>query len=210
MAKRPTLPSLYGVHPSVAYQRAIVAGFEKTTGRTFEEWVGLVRKRGPKTEKARRAWLQREHGLGGTKASMVAQRAGGRGLEGTDPEAYLVAATGYVEAMYSGRKGGLRPIHDRLVELALSLGEDIRICPCKTIVPVYRQHVIAEIKPATQSRIDFGLALGGARRRPPRRLIDTGGAARKDRITHRIPVTAVGQIDEQVARWLRIAYDLDA
>ena len=42
----------------------------------------------------------------------------------------------------------LRALHDRIIELGVSLGDDVRICPCKTIVPLYRKHVFAEIKPA--------------------------------------------------------------
>jgi len=48
--------------------------------------------------------------------------------------------------------------------------------------------------------------------RPPdeARLIDTGGLAKKDRITYRIPVTKLAEIDDEVKRWLKIAYELDA
>jgi len=42
------------------------------------------------------------------------------------------------------------------------------------------------------------------------RLIDTGGFAKKDRITHRIPITQIDDIDGEVEHWLRVAYDLDA
>lgn len=41
-------------------------------------------------------------------------------------------------------------------------------------------------------------------------LIDTGGYARKDRITHRIPITAIADIDSEVKRWLKKAYQRDA
>lgn len=84
--------------------------------------------------------------------------------------AYLRAAPGYVDAMYGGARAGLRKIHDALEELAFSLGKDIRICPGKTIVPVY---------------------------------------AKKDRITHRMAVTTLADIDEELREWLRRAYALD-
>jgi hypothetical protein len=41
------------------------------------------------------------------------------------------------------------------------------------------------------------------------RLIDTGGLAKKNRITHRIPIGSVDEIDAEVTRWLRVAYDLN-
>lgn len=126
---------------------------------------------------------------------------------GGDPASYMKEAPGLVTAMYAARPA-LRPLHDALEELAFSLGTDIRLCPGKTIVPVYRNHVIAQIKPATKTRIDFGLALGALKGKG--RLLETGGYARKDRITHRIAVTSPADIDAELKRWLARAYELDA
>jgi hypothetical protein len=42
------------------------------------------------------------------------------------------------------------------------------------------------------------------------RTLDTGGLAKKDRITHRIELTSTSQIDPDLKKWLRAAYDLDA
>jgi hypothetical protein len=125
----------------------------------------------------------------------------------TTPEAYLAAAEQYVEEMFAGGKAGLRPLYDELLRVALSLGGDVTASPCKTMVPIYRKHVIAQLKPSTRTRLDLGFALGG--RRAEGRLIDTGGFAKKDRITHRIPIESSADIDEEVQRWLNTAYELD-
>jgi hypothetical protein len=127
--------------------------------------------------------------------------------EYASPAAYLATAERYVEQMFSGPKAGLRPIYDALLMLGLSIGRDTKACPCKTIVPIYRRHVIAQIKPATTTRIDFGLALGNAK--TPKRLVDTGGFTKKDRITHRLEVTSVDDIDDELKRWLKKAYEMD-
>jgi hypothetical protein len=201
---------LYSVHPSVAYVQAIFDNLQKRTGKTLDQWLGLIGGKGPAGDKERVAWLKKEYQLGGTTAWMLVERAAGRGAEDTDPDAYLAAAPKYVDAMYSGPKAALRPIHERLIELGRSMGPDVKICPCQTIVPFYRNHVFAEIKPATRTRIDFGLALKGVKEPIPKRAIDTGGLKKGDRITHRFPIAAVQEIDQEVARWLRIAYDLDA
>lgn len=202
--------SLYSVHPSVAYAQAIISNLPEKTGKSIEEWIRLLKKAGPQGEKERRDWLKQEHQLGGTTASMIAARAAGKGAEDTDEAAYLKAAVAYVEAMYAGSKAGLRPLHDALIELGLSLGDDVKICPCKTMVPLYREHVIAQIKPATRTRIDFGLALKGAKKKPGKRLKETGGLAKGDRITHAFAITTLDDIDDAVTQWLRIAYELDA
>jgi hypothetical protein len=104
----------------------------------------------------------------------------------------------------------MRPIHDALIELGCSMGKDVKICPCRTIVPLYRSHVFAQIKPSTRTRIDFGLALKGVKKGIPKRLVDTGGLKKGDRITHRFPITALSDIDAEVREWVKVAYDLDA
>ena len=86
----------------------------------------------------------------------------------------------------------------------------MKACPCKTIVPLYRQHVFAQIKPSTNSRVDLGLSLTHYKGKLPKRIIDTGGAAKKDRITHRIELKNVSEIDAEVKSWFKTAYDLDA
>ena len=194
--------SLYSLHPSYAVEASSLTNLQQRTGKTLEEWIKLVKKTGPPTEKERRVWLKEEQGLTTNYAWWIAERAAGKGgAENYDPEAL-------VEAMFTESKAGLRPIYDQLLGLGLKLGQDVKVCPCQTIVPFYRRHVFAEIKPATRTRIDLGLALKNTP--ASGRLIDTGGFAKKDRITHRIPITSLAEIDDQVKYWLKVAYNLDS
>ena len=205
MAKK---ASIYGVHPGVLMTVKWIASLKETTGRSLDEWLALVRKKGGKDESARREWLKKEHGLGTNTAWWIAERSVGKGLEAGDPELYLSAAEKYVDAMFAGKKTALRPLYDALLKLGFSLGKDVKACPCETIVPLYRKHVFAQIKPSTNTRIDFGLALGDTKK-TPKALIDTGGFAKKDRITHRFEIAALDDIDADVKRWLKTAYDRD-
>lgn len=206
-AAQPKKKSIYGVHPGVAMTQKWVAELKQKTGRSLDEWLSLIEKSGPKDEKARREWLKTKHGLGTNYASWLAERAEGKGSEVGDPDTYLEAAEGYVEQMFSGSKEGLRPIYDQILKTGLKIGKDVKACPCQTIVPLYRKHVFAQIKPTTTKRIDIGFALGDMK--PTGRLIDTGGFAKKDRITHRIPLESPSDIDDEVKHWLKVAYDRD-
>ena len=205
MSKR---KSIYGVHPGVLMTQKWITELKQKTGRSLDEWIKLIKKDGPPTEAARREWLKQQHGLGTNTAWSLAERSVGKGEELADPDAYLKAAEKYVDEMFGGKKEHLRPIYDALLKLGLSMGKDTKACPCQTIVPLYRHHVFAQIKPTTQMRIDFGLALGDTKK-TPKRLIDTGGFAKKDRITHRFEITSLKDIDDEVKRWLKIAYDRD-
>jgi len=175
------------------------------TGRSLEEWIALVKKSGPATEKERRDWLKKEYKLGTNSAICIAERADGKGTEEDTPEGYLKAAGEWVEAMFSGPKAGLRPLYDQLLEVALELGA--KASPGKTAVSLYRNHVFANLKPSTNTRIDLGLALGNMK--TPKRLIDTGGYEKKDRITRRIEVKTKADIDEELKKWLKKAWETD-
>jgi hypothetical protein len=200
--------SPYGVHPGVAMVQKWLSELKEKTGRSMEEWLALVKKEGPKDEKSRREWLKSKHKLGTNKAAWIAERAEGKGW-GETPEAYLKNAVRYVEEQYAGPKEKLRPIYEELLNLGRSIGSDVKACPCRTIVPLYREHVFAQIKPTTNSRVDLGFALTHYKGKLPKRLIDTGGLAKKDRITHRIPLGTLNEIDAEVKKWLKTAYELD-
>jgi hypothetical protein len=127
-------------------------------------------------------------------------------LESKEAREYDPAAL--VEAMFTGPKAALRPLYEELLKIVIAIGKDVKACPCKTIVPLYRRHVFAQIKPATNKRLDLGLALKNIE--TPERLIDTGGLLKGDRITHRIPIVKATDIDAEVKHWLKIAYEMDA
>lgn len=205
----------YDVHPGVQMMVNWIANLKSTSGRTLDQWIRLIRASGPKSEPAARDWLKREHGHGTNAAWWLAERAFARPgtLFDDTPEDYLTCARKYVEDMYAGPKATLRPIHDAILRIGRSLGPDVNVCPCKTMVPLFRQHVFAQVKPGTRTRLDLGLCLTPlvkAGRKMPPRLEDTGGFRKKDRITHRIPLTGVDQIDDEVRTWLKTAYELDA
>lgn len=188
----------YAVHPGVQMEAKVIAGLKAKTGRSLEEWVALILKSGPPGTKERQAWLKSEYQLGANYAMWLAERAGGGGPHDYDPG-------GLVEKLFAGKKAGLRPIYDRLLELGYTLGADVTATPCSTMVPLRRKYVFAQIKPTTNTRIDLGLALGA--QPGVGRVIETGGYAKKDRITHRIAIASMDEIDAGVAGWLRRAYE---
>lgn len=199
----------YDVHPGVAMVQKWIAELKAKTGRSLEEWIALAKKEGPKEDKARREWLKTKHKLGTNSAWWISERVDGKGAEEDSPEAYLKTAVVYVEEQYSGAKEKLRPVYEELLRVGKSMAEDVKACPCKTMVPLYREHVFAQIKPTTNTRIDLGFALTHYKGKLPKRLIDTGGLAKKDRITHRIAIKVMNEIDGEVKKWLKTAYELD-
>ena len=198
---------LYTVHPSVAYAQAILRNLEQKTGRSLEAWLDLLKKEGPKEAKARRDWLKSQHQLGNTTAWMIAERSVGDGLDGTDEAAYLAAAPAYVENMFQGKEA-LRPAYNQLITLARQHFPEVKICPCATIVPLYRKHVFAQIKPATKTRLELGLCLKGFTGALSPRLVDTGGLQKGDRITHRFQLSPGEMPDAEMVEWMEVAHNI--
>src|ERR1700722_5701032 len=184
--------SVYTLHPGFKMEESSIANLKERTGRSIEDWVRVVKKSGPPTEKERIAWLKEAHGITTNYALWIAKRVDGGGSAAAyDPDAM-------VEEMFAGKKAALRPIYDRMLALAFALGKDVHLSPCKTIVPFYRKHVFAQVKPATVARIDVGFALRDMK--PSGKLVLTGGFEKGDRITHRIPVASVDDIDTELKK----------
>jgi hypothetical protein len=203
-----TTKSEYDAHKSLRYVKSMIAGMKKKTGRSLEEWMQLAKEKGPADEKQRRDWLKKEYGLGTNYAAWIAERSAGKTSREESPEQYLQHAHDYVEKMFAGPKGHLRPIYEEIIKFASTMGPDVRVSPCSTIVPIYRRHVVAQVKPTTRTRIDLGLALKNAT--VPRRLINTGGFEKKDRITHRVELTSISDFDVEAKKWMKLAYEGDA
>lgn len=194
----------YSVHPAVSMVRKWAENLPSETGRSLDQWIALVRKSGPAEEKARRAWLMEEHSLPRSTAWWIAERACGTGTWTGEEEEYLRQAVRSVEEQYSGPKAALRPIYDRLLELGLSLGKDVRVSPCETMVPFFRKYAFAEVHAATNSRVDLHLALGDAK---PAGRLEKVRTPSGERVGHRIGISSPGEIDGEVERWLRAAYE---
>ena len=97
--------------------------------------------------------------------------------------------------MFAGKRAALKPIYDKLLTIGLAAaGQDAKACPCKTIVPLYREHVFAEIKPATNSRIDLGLALGAD-------ATESSGAHRSGEGTRRATASRTASRSNRSIRW---------
>lgn len=203
-----TLPR-FDVHPSVAMVQKWVAELPAKTGRSFEQWTELVRKLKQPTAKERRLHLKAEYGLGTNAAWWLVEAAEGTATWDADPDSYLRAADEYVTAMYAGAKAHLFPIFERLIEAGRTLGDDVLVCPCKTMVPLYRSRVFAEIKPTTRTRVDLSLALGDVPESGKLR-INVQRVKQGDRLTHIIALETPKDVTAEVKKWLKAAYKKDA
>lgn len=165
---------------------------QEKTGRTMPEWFTLLETTGLEKHTEIMNWLKSEHGVSHGFANGIALQFRSRGEASTGDD--------LVDAQYAGRKAELRPILDRLLELARGFGGDVEVAPKKTSVSLRRSKQFAVIEAVSASRVQVGLQL---RDHPTtERLLGWGGMC-----SHKVNVGSVEEVDSELAGWLREAYE---
>ncbi len=185
--------------------REWMRSLEARTGRSFDDWVKLVRDDdGLETEREQRQWLTKAYKLYPNAAMHIAAAAQGYGADEREAAAYLESAELWTKAMYSGRNLKFKPIFDELVRITRRLGPDVRVCPLQTHVPIFRKSVFASIAPETKARLGLTLKLSADQKPPlPFKRLDRKGLTL-------VYITDLKQIDVQIINLLELAYQQDA
>jgi hypothetical protein len=177
---------------------AVSASMQERTGRTLEEWVAVVDSSGinPLDQKAVRRWLEDEHGVPQNSQWAIADAAAvAAGWKRPTTEEY-------VRQQYSGPKERLRPVFERVREIAQAFGDDVRLEGRTTYTPFVRRRQFAAVAAATRSRVDVGLRYTDP---PVSELLTTGKAPGQG--THTLSLSSVNEVTAEVERLLRVAYD---
>lgn len=173
----------------------MIANLEAKTGRSLADWTAAARASGHGKHKALVDWLKAEHGLGHGYANLVAHKT-------FASDAGSSADTDLMEAMFAGPKAGVRPIYDRVAEIVAGL-DGSEFAPKKGYVSFRRSKQFGLAQPSTKDRLDLGLNLKGVE--PSGRLEASGSF--NAMVSHRVRLTAPEQVDEEVADWIRRAWE---
>ena len=173
------------------------ANLKEKTGKTLPQWLKITK--AAKLEKHGQIvkFLKTEHGMTHGFANLVAHETLG-GIPS--------AASGddeLVKSQYAGAKSELRPIYDALVAAVKKLGKDVDVSPKKSYVSLRRNKQFAIIQPSTKTRVDLGLNLKGTK--PSKRLEAAGSF--NSMVTHRVRVTDKKEVDAELKKWLKAAYE---
>ena len=174
----------------------MIQNIEAKTGKTLPQWMKIIQ--GTTHEKHGQIvkFLKSEHGVTHGYASLIAQmtlKGGSLDTDGGD----------LVDAQYSGPKADLRPIYDALIDAIQAFGDDVEIAPKKSYVSLRRNKQFGLIQPSTKTRVDVGINLKGAEATD--RLENSGSF--NAMVSHRVRITDAGQVDAELAGWLRAAYE---
>jgi predicted transport protein len=177
--------------------QAVSASMQERTGRTVEEWVALVESSDvdPVDQNAVRRWLKSEHALPQNSRYAVAYAA-------AEASGWVPPTTqDHIDDQYSGAKAELRPVFDRVRSVLEDLGDDVSMEGRKTYVPFVRRRQFAAVAAATRSRVDVGLRFV----EPPDSSLLIEASA-PGQATHKLSLTTVGDVTDDVVDLLRAAY----
>jgi hypothetical protein len=170
----------------------MIANFPARTGRSLDDWVKLVRTSGRTRHGEIITMLKTDHQISHGFANLVALTA----LMPDEP----AAGDDLVDAIYTGSKASLRPLHDAAVGAATAFGPDVEVAPKKAYVSLRRTKQFGTVGPGPGGRLEIGLNLRGVE--PNGRLEAATGMC-----SHRVRIAAPDELDAEVVGWLRQAYD---
>ena len=167
------------------------------TGKDLAAWNRRVQRARPRDAKGLRAWLAEQGVTGYPQDLLVMERFG-------YPDYLVASADKLLDEQYADRPQ-LRPILDAILAAAAKLGA-VTVQARKTYVSLLTPlRTFARVQPTTKGRVDLGLRLEGHK---------PGGRLSRSTIHETMPVqiglASVDEVDAEVRRWLKLAYEQNA
>lgn len=175
----------------------MMANLEEKTGKSMAEWVAIGQQSGHEKHRALLNYLKSEHGLTHGFANMVALQTLDANKGGPASDDDLVVN------QYADAKAGLKPIYDALIEAINAFGDDVELAPKKAYVSLRRKKQFGLIQPSTKTRVDVGINLKGTE--AGERLEASGSF--NSMVSHRVRLSDIGDVDDELVGWLRDAYE---
>ncbi len=163
------------------------------TGKSLAEWHKILKKSSLGKHGQLVSFLKKDHGVTHGFANLIVIKFR---KSGPRTEADLIAQ------QYSAGKANLRPTYDTLVHAVMQFGKDVDLAPKKAYVSLRRRKQFGLIQPSTRTRVDVGLNLPGAK--ATKRLEKSGSF--NAMVSHRVRLSEVQDVDDQLIEWLKMAY----
>jgi hypothetical protein len=173
----------------------MIENLRKNTGKSLEQWISIVNKE--KFEKHGQIvkFLKEQHEFSHGFANLVALKTAAASKPEND--------TGnLVEQQYEGKEH-FRPLYDRLVSEVLKFGTDIEVAPKKAYVSLRRKKQFALLQPASKTRYEVGIILRDQPASGKLEVITASNAM----CSHKIILNSEKDVDNEVIKWLKSAYE---
>ncbi|WP_179346057.1 DUF4287 domain-containing protein [Winogradskyella ursingii] len=173
--------------------QTMVNNMPEKTGKSLSEWKKILKQEKFTKHSEGVNFLKKEHGVTHGFANTIVSLSKEENKSDED----------LITSQYQGKEN-LIPIYEQLIATVKGFGKDVIITPKKTSVSVVRKRQFVLIKPATKSRIDLGLKL------PDKPITDrlSNSGPFGTMCTHRVQLTSVSDVDEELTEWMHEAYEL--
>lgn len=175
--------------------QTMIENLQKNTGKSLEEWITITKNQQLVKHGEMLKFLKEQHGLTHGFANLIALKT-----KGTDADSKS-ANTDLVAVQYQGKQD-LKKIYDSLISHIQQFGQDIEVSPKNAYVSLRRKKQFATLQPATKTRFEIGINLKGAEPKGKLEAISTANAM----CSHKINITSITEVDEEVLDWLKQAY----
>jgi hypothetical protein len=167
------------------------------TGKTPDDFRKLAAQKGLTKYSDVMDWLKKDFGLGHGHANAMAQLI-------VNADKFKASPDTKLDEHFKGDKAKWRKPYDVLAAKLTKLGSDVTLSPNRSYINVQRSgKKFAILDPATADRFDIGIKLKGV---PPAGRFEAAGSWNA-MVTHRVRVSDPKQIDAEVLKWLKKAYE---
>ena len=171
-------------------------GILEKTGKPLEHWIKVVQDSKIEKHKAIMDYLISQFNLSYGHANFVALKSKKSDAASQDFEDLILN-------QYVGKEN-LIPIYEKLLVEIKQIGEDISVVPKKDSVSFIRKKQFVLIKPASKTRIDLGLKF---KDKPFEIRLENSGPFGL-MCTHRVQITSLEEIDQELIAWIKEAYKI--
>lgn len=172
--------------------KTMIENMPEKTGKSLNEWIKILKKKSFEKHSEGVQYLKSEynvtHGFSNTIVTLSKESNS--------------TSEDLVESQYKGKED-LIPIYDELIKYLESLGSDITISPKKGSVSIIRKRQFILIKPATKTRVDLGFKL---KDKPITDRLENSGPF-GSMCTHRVKISEITDIDNELKSWITEAYE---
>ena len=172
--------------------KTMIDNMPEKTGKSLDQWIEILKEKSFQKHSEAVKYLKTEHGVTHGFANTIVTLS----KEDASSEEDLISA------QYKGKEV-LFPIYEELITYASALGDDVTIAPKKGSVSVIRKRQFLLIKPATKTRIDLGFKL---KDKPTTERLENSGPF-GSMCTHRVQLTDLNDVDAELKKWIKEAYE---
>jgi hypothetical protein len=181
----------------MTYQ-AYLDNIKSKTGKTPADFRKLAAQKGLTKYPELMTWLKSEFDLGHGHANVIAH-------EIVNADTPKVTKDEAIAKLFAGKKEKWQKPYDTLVEKLAKFGADVTVASTSTYVSLLRNgKKFGIVMPSSAERLDIGIKFKGV---TPTARLEAAGTWH-NMVTHRVRITDLKQIDNELLAWLKQAYDV--